>query len=74
MVVRSRDYEGMNAKHTALPLLVAVLPILAAAIGCAAGHGDDATSSTQPLSAAECATATPWATWTCLLYTSFVPG
>ena len=64
MLARSGDYEGMNAKHTALPLLVAVLPILAATVGCAAGHSDGASSGSEPLSSSQCATATPWATWT----------
>src|SRR5271156_3825484 len=50
----------MNAKHTALPLLVAAL---GAATGCSSSNGDRATSSEQALSASQCATAKPWAEW-----------
>ena len=64
MNASARNYVPMNAKHTALPLFVAALPLVAAAVGCAPGHRDGSSSGTQPLSAAECATATPWATST----------
>src|SRR5271155_875311 len=49
----------MNAKHTALPLVLAVV-----GLGCASPAGDTAGSSEQALSASQCAAATPWATWT----------
>src|ERR1700722_11907028 len=48
----------MNVKHTALPLVLAVV-----GLGCATPAGDSATSGHQDLDASQCAAATPWAAW-----------